>query len=53
MFCKMLNEGAYKWALDNVNANTKSRFDKVGQTMTFADDVQHDSGPTWLNSGVS
>merc|ERR1719199_1497888 len=47
-FCRQTNELAYKWAQDHVPAHSLERFRKVGIPLTFAADIEKESGPFWL-----
>eukprot|EP00128_Syssomonas_multiformis_P017854 Colp12_sorted_trinity150504_noHs@7144 len=51
-FCRMANEKAYAWALNNAGPVARERFEKFGQKYVFADDVPRQGGPLWLYAGL-
>merc|ERR1712100_1009432 len=52
-FCKMSDEKAYKWALDNADARTLARYQAHGQPFTFGADIAKSGGPLFLYAGIT
>jgi len=48
--CKEINEYCATWVRDNWGSNndTLKRYESLGQPLTFLDDSESESGPTWV-----
>ena len=49
--CKLINEQAYQWALDNAEPSVRETFEQYGEPYVMVDDVEApigSHGPTWI-----
>lgn len=51
-FCMMANEKAMEWALGRAGAQSKARYQKWGQPLTFGPDIGKAGGPLFLYAGI-
>jgi len=52
-FCKISNQKAYQWALDQAGAETLARYKSFGQAYTFGADIPKAGGPLFLDAGIT
>lgn len=51
--CKVINQQAYDWALQNASSNTYARFQEFGVQFVMGEDKAYGAGPLWVLAPLS